>query len=151
MWTAKLKRFETWDRVLVVFKLAGWIYTLTGVVAFFVAGDAAKASTSRQPEAEDGFGIFPLIFSLWFLAYFLFAECYSLWAIWRHRRAGFIIQLVLASVTVFGAVSLELLRPSTTSTSSWVWIQIGIIALYCGIRAHQLRPTPAPPPLPGPE
>jgi len=147
MWTAKLKRFETWDRVFVLLKAASWLYALVLIVLYLAGGELAKASATR-PAESDGLGPFMVVFMLWFMGYWLFAEGFSLWVIWRHRRSGFVIQLVLASLSVFGAVSLQFLRPSEKPDSFWGWVPVGITAAYCAIRAYQLRPGLAPPPLP---
>jgi hypothetical protein len=147
MWRAKLKRFETWDRVFVTLSVASFLYGIFHAVMYFAGGGAAKTGATPSTESSDGPGVLSIIFICWMLALTLFAQGYSLWAIWRHKRVGFIIQVVFVGLAAFVGAMAALGLP-VSKTSAWSWIQTGIIAAYCGLRTYQLRPTPAPPPLP---
>lgn len=125
---AKLKRWETWDRLLVVAYGSLWLIAL---VLFMVA----MARTDLGPSKWVAYFIITLIVMT-------IAIGASLLGIWRHRRGGFMGLLVLTMVTVAGGQ----FSPSGNSVS--FWLESGLIAGYCILRMVQISTVPKPPPLP---
>ena len=125
---AKLKRIETWDRVLVAFVAFGLLWSTWAVA-------------TSVPRIELEFDFFAVQAIVWMLGY-LGLHLYSLRAIWLHRRPGFVILLVLHLISIAGWLAYP------TPWGFWTWLYVTVIALYCGLRAYQLRRKPQPPPLP---
>ena len=125
---AKLKRIETWDRLLVVAYGSLWLIALVLFMVAMARTDLGHAKWVAYFIVS--FGVMTL------------AVGASLLGIWRHRRGGFIGLLVLTVVAVAGGQ----FSPSGNSVS--FWLESALIAGYCILRMVQISTVPKPPPLP---